>query len=87
MNWLNYIILLLNMYLSNTSLDDLTVAFTKTSNSKRITPLNSPTPVSLLSPSIQNVESARKAFFHVTGMTCSSCVGKIEREMKKKMGT
>lgn len=27
-----------------------------------------------------------KAFFHVTGMSCSSCVGKIEREIGKKKG-
>ena len=28
----------------------------------------------------------RKAFFHVTGMSCSSCVRKIETELKKKPG-
>lgn len=32
------------------------------------------------------MERSKKGFFSVTGMTCASCVGKIEREIKKKLG-
>lgn len=32
------------------------------------------------------MERSKKGFFSVTGMTCASCVGKIEREIKKKPG-
>eukprot|EP00111_Clytia_hemisphaerica_P000292 TCONS_00000743-protein len=83
-------------YLSNTSLDDLSVTYTKKglpSNSLRPSPLT-PSPTRLLnvlSPGIQamsaiDMEATKKSFFHVTGMSCSSCVGKIERELKKKTG-
>ena len=35
-------------------------------------------------PALQGVV---KASFHVTGMSCASCVNKVERHLKKKNGT
>ena len=34
---------------------------------------------------IQN-KNLSKSFYLITGMTCASCVAKIERELKKKIG-
>ena len=31
-------------------------------------------------------DNLQKAQFHVTGMTCASCVNKVERHLKKKRG-
>lgn len=69
--------------LSTTSRDDLTVTYSKKGavNKK----LTSPTR-RMPSPSSEEIKQSCKAFFHITGMTCSSCVGKIERELKKKPG-
>lgn len=33
-----------------------------------------------------NAAATTKSIFHVTGMSCSSCVAKIEREVSKKSG-
>ncbi|XP_047122861.1 copper-transporting ATPase 1 isoform X1 [Hydra vulgaris] len=48
--------------------------------------------VDLHNSDLQNIDKDNdkdklcKSFFHVSGMTCSSCVNKIEKEIKKKKG-
>ena len=49
----------------------------KSTNSSRV-----PSPFSNASSSCK----LSKSYYYVTGMTCSSCVAKIERELKKKTG-
>ena len=35
---------------------------------------------------IDEKDALQKAQFHVTGMSCASCVNKVERHLKKKKG-
>ncbi|XP_057312438.1 copper-transporting ATPase 1-like [Hydractinia symbiolongicarpus] len=64
---------------------DAPVVFTKQGEYMEVKlPLNKTTD-DLLNGKVQSGKLTR-SYFHVTGMTCASCVGKIEREMKKKIG-
>lgn len=74
--------------LSDTDNNDLTVIYSKKRKKIR-------SPMSPISPSVPSINTSNdfdiipntmKSYFHVTGMSCSSCVGKIEREVKKKKG-
>lgn len=64
---------------------DAPVIFTKQGEYMEVKLSPSKTTDDLLNGKAQSGKLTR-SYFHVTGMTCASCVGKIEREMKKKIG-